>query len=61
MESPDVNPLGASGSSTMSVSSKPPHGQTFEPLFEDFDRDQDEAEMIEIQLQMKRLNAEEVS
>ena len=59
VESPDDILLGASGTSTMSGSSKPVHGQSFEPLYDDFDRDQDEAEMMEIQLQMKRLNAEE--
>ena len=61
VESPDDDLLGATGTSAMSGSSKPVHGQTFEPLFDDFDRDQDEAEMMEIQLQMKRLNAEEAS
>ena len=59
VESPDDVLLGASGTSTMSGSSKPVHGQSFEPLYDDFDRDQDEAEMMEIQLQMKLLNAEE--
>ena len=31
--------------------------QDFKPLYDDFDQDQDELEMLEIQLQMKRLNA----
>ena len=32
-------------------------GQVLDPLFDDFDRDQDEAKILEMQLQMKRLNA----
>ena len=59
VESPDDVLLGASGTSSMSGSSKPVHGHSFEPLYDDFDRDQDEAEMMDIQLQMKRLNAAE--
>ena len=51
----DENPLGASGTST--GSSEPVGGQVLDPLFDDFDRDQDEAEIQEMQLQMKRLNA----
>ena len=61
-ESPDVDTQGASGFSTGSGSSQPVSGQPFDaqnPFFDDFDRDQDEAEIVEIQLQMKRLNAEE--
>ena len=49
------NPLGASGIS--SGSSEPVRGQVLDPLFDDFDLDQDEAEIQEMQLQMKRLNA----
>ena len=49
----DENPLGASGISTWS--SEPVRGQVLDPLFDDFD--QDEAEILEMQLQMKRLNA----
>ena len=59
VESPNDVLLCASGTSAMSGSPKPVHGQSFEPLYDDFHRDQDEAEMMEIQLQMKRLNAEE--
>ena len=51
----DENPLGASGTST--GLSEPVRGQVLDPLFDDFDRDQDEAEILEMQLQMKRLNA----
>ena len=51
----DENPLGASG--TSSGSSEPVRGQVLDPLFDDFDRDQDEAEIQEMQLQMKRLSA----
>ena len=51
----DENPLGASG--TSSGSNEPVRGQVLDPLFDDFDRDQDEAEILEMQLQMKRLNA----
>ena len=32
-------------------------GQVLDPLFDDFERDQDEGEILEMQLQMKRLNA----
>ena len=49
------NPLGASGIS--SGSSELVRGQVLDPLFDDFDLDQDEAEIQEMQLQMKRLNA----
>ena len=51
----DENPLGASITST--GLSEPVRGQVLDPLFDDFDRDQDEAEILEMQLQMKRLNA----
>ena len=51
----DENPLGASSTST--GLSEPVRGQVLDPLFDDFDRDQDEAEILEMQLQMKRLNA----
>ena len=44
-------------SSTSSGSSEPVRGQVLDPLFDDFDRDQDEAEIQEMQLQMKRLSA----
>ena len=37
--------------------SEPVRRQVLDPLFDDFDRDQDEAEILEMQLQMKRLNA----
>ena len=51
----DENPLGASD--TSSGSTEPVRGQVLDPLFDDFDQDQDEAEILEMQLQMKRLNA----
>ena len=51
----DGNPFGASGTST--GSSEPVRWQVLDPLFDDFDRDQDEAEILDMQLQMKRLNA----
>lgn len=54
-EAPNQTLMGASGTSAKSRTDEPVLGQ-FEPLFEDFDREQDEAEML---LQMKRLNAEE--
>ena len=60
-ESPHETLLGASGTSATSRSDEPAFGQfePSEPLFDDFDREQDEAEIVAMQLQMKRLNAEE--
>ena len=46
----DDNPLVAFGTSAMLVSSEPVQGQVIDPLFDDFDRDHDEAEMRGIQL-----------
>ena len=43
----------------MSGSSKPVRGLVIGPLFDDFDWDHDQAEMLEIQLQMKRYSAVE--
>ena len=51
------NPSGASGLSARSGTEQPVIGSEFDVV--DFDREQDEAEIVEIQLQMKRLNAEE--
>ena len=43
----------------MSKSSKRVRGQNIDRLFDDFDWKQDKAEMVEILLQMKCLNADE--
>ena len=46
----DDNPLGASG--TSSGLSEPMRRPVLDPLFDDFDQDQDEVEILEMQLQM---------
>ena len=43
----------------MAASIKPMRGQVIDPLFDDFNWDHDEAAVLEIQLQVKRLSAVE--